>query len=336
MSFVISTDTSANLPTSLIKEHDFLVLPFTYILRGKEHQCLDIDSFDGESYYNELKETHATTSMINQEQYRAAWEPIAAAGKDILHIAMSSGISGSYGASCAAAREINEKGYAGRVVTIDTYGASLGEGLQAVRAAKFRREGLSFEETVKRIENGRLTMQQVFTVDDLMHLKRTGRVTGVTAIIGTLLHIKPILGANRQGQIIVTGKARGRKKALEALAKAYAEDVKDPAGEIAGIAEAGCPEDAAALCDMIHDVHPEQEIITVCYEPVTGCHVGPGALALFYWGKRERGLGPEAAAARSETKEASVLQRLGNSVQDLPAVQAMAKRRETRHAMPKA
>ena len=141
------------------------------------------------------------------------------------------------------------------------------------------------DEVLAMLRNYRSRMQQVFTVDDLMHLQRGGRVSRVTAVVGSMLQIKPILESDELGRIIVTGKVRGRKKAIRHLADALREKLDPNEKQLIGIAHADCREDADTLEGLIREVCPDARFLTVKYEPVTGAHVGPGALALFFLGK---------------------------------------------------
>ena len=193
MSFVISTDTSANLPTAELQWHQLYLLPFSYIVNEVEHQCLDLSAFDGDAYYEMLRHTPASTSMISMDQYRQLWEPLLEEGHDILHVGMSSGISGAYQSAVMAARELREEYPQRRLVVFDTRAASLGEGIQVLHAATCREAGYTLDETVRELAELRPRIRQIFTVDDLMHLRRGGRVSGVAAAVGTALRIKPLL-----------------------------------------------------------------------------------------------------------------------------------------------
>ncbi len=283
MSYVISTDTSANLPDAMIEQNDLVLIPFSYIENGEEKQCLKLEEFDAESYYRSIRGKVPHTSMINIDQYLNAWEPLLKEGKDVLHISMSSGISGAYNASVAAAEQLYETYPERTIITVDTRAASLGEGLQVLKACEMKKSGASIEEVEKYLLALRTHMKQIFTVDDLMHLKRGGRLSGGIALLGTVLHIKPVLIGNELGQIIAVDKVRGKKAALTELFKDYEKKVADPAKDLVGIAHCGCAADAKALSDDIQRCHPEQQVLIVDYEPVTGCHVGPGAVALFFF-----------------------------------------------------
>ena len=195
---------------------------------------------------------------------------------------MSSGISGSCNSAKIAARMMMEA-YPDRIVeVIDTRGASLGEGIIALYADRLRRLGRSTAEAIAELYDHVERMFNVFTVDDLMHLRRGGRLSNLSAVVGTVLQIKPLLKGNEEGKIVAFSKVRGRKRSIETLAEYYDKLVVDPEKQIVGIAQAACREDAARLASLLRKNHPPKEILTVEYEPVTGSHVGPGALALFF------------------------------------------------------
>ena len=285
MSFAISTDTSANLPTAELQWHQLYLLPFSYIVDDVEHQCLDLTAFDGDAYYEMLRHTPASTSMISMDQYRRLWEPLLQEGQDVLHVGMSSGISGAYQSAVMAARELREEYPQRRLVVFDTRAASLGEGIQVLHAATCREAGYTLDETVRELAELRPRIRQIFTVDDLMHLRRGGRVSGIAAAVGTALRIKPLLKGDEAGRIVVFGKVQGRKRSVRALADNFAANAELLGRWPIGIAHAGCRDEALALAAMLKESDPKARIILVDYEPVTGSHVGPGALAMFYVAK---------------------------------------------------
>ena len=285
MSFAISTDTSANLPTAELQWHQLYLLPFSYIVDDVEHQCLDLTAFDGDAYYEMLRHTPASTSMISMDQYRRLWEPLLQEGQDVLHVGMSSGISGAYQSAVMAARELREAYPDRRLVVFDTRAASLGEGIQVLHAATCREAGYPLDETVRELTELRPRIRQIFTVDDLMHLQRGGRVSRVAAMVGSVLQIKPLLKGDEAGRIVVFGKVQGRKRSVRALADNFAANAELLGRWPVGIAHAGCRDEALALAAMLKVHDPKARIIVVDYEPVTGSHVGPGALAMFYVAK---------------------------------------------------
>ena len=283
MSYSIVTDTSANLPTPWLKANDVTVIPFCYTINGREMACMDTEAFNGTAFYTAMRNgLGVTTSQINPQAYIDNFEPLLKAGQDILFVGMSSGISGSYQSAQMAMVQLRESYPEREFRLVDTLGASLGEGILVMRAVEYKHAGLDLSETARRLLSLRRNMCQIFMVDDLMFLKKTGRVSGAVALVGTMLQIKPLLKGNEKGQIVTYAKARGRRKAIEALAKHYDELVVDAPGQVVGIAHADCEKDADLLATLLMRNHPPKKILTVMYEPVTGSHVGPGTIALFF------------------------------------------------------
>ncbi len=285
MSFAIFTDTSANLPTPLLEQLGITAIPFSYYIDGNEFTCTDTDNFDGAAFYGSIRRgTVVSTSLISPGRYTEYMLPALQAGQDILFVGMSSGISGSYGAARLAAVQLREEFPERQIETVDSIGASLGEGLLAVRAAELREEGRSLSAVKEELDALRMKMCQVFTVDDLMHLRRTGRLSNAAAVVATVLNIKPLLKGNENGNIVSFAKVRGRRRSIEAIAEHYDRLVENAEEQTVGIAHADCPEDAELLAELLRRNNPPRDFLIVDYEPVTGSHVGPGALALFFLG----------------------------------------------------
>ena len=285
MSFTILTDTSANLPTSLVRENGVEVIPFYYSIGEKQYSCVDTDGFDGKKFYKAMRlGADIKTSAINPQSYVEHFEKYLEKGEDILFISMSSGISSSFRCAGIAKEELAQRYPDRAILLLDTLAASLGEGLFVLKALRYREQGLTIEQTYKRLKEEIKYMYQVFTVDDLMYLKRTGRLTGSAAIIGNMLQVKPLLKGNEHGEIVNFSKAIGRKMAITGLAQRYNMLVQHPEDQIVGIAHADCEKDAEQLIKLLNAKKPPKEIMTVMYEPVTGSHVGPGTLALFFLG----------------------------------------------------
>ena len=281
--FQVITDTSANLPSELTQRNDITVIPFPYYVNGAKHTCLDTEDFDGETFYGAMREgAEITTSQINPQNYLEVMKPILRKGLDILFVGMSSGISGSFHCAELAAEELAEEFPERKIRLVDTLGASLGEGLLVIKAVKDKLLGLSLDDIYNKLIDLRHRLCNIFTVDDLKYLRKGGRLSNLGFIVGTLLQIKPLLKGNEEGKIVAFAKLRGRKKALEELAKRYDEYVVNAGEQTIGIAHADCPEDAERLAELLRRNNPPKEILTVGYEPVTGSHVGPGTLALFF------------------------------------------------------
>lgn len=285
MSFSIVTDTSANLPTSLANDCALKVVPFSYFVEGEEKTCIDTETFDGKEYYDSIRKgKKVTTSLITPYRFTTAMTPLLEAGQDILLISMSSGVSSSFRSAMTAVEHLRKLFPDRKIEAVDTLGASLGEGIPVLKAVECRDAGMSLEDTAEVVRQACRRMYQVFMVDDLMHLRRTGRCSNASAIMGTVLNIKPLLKGDENGKIVAFEKLRGRRRAIDAMAEKYAWLAKDPETQTVGIAHSDCEKDALSLARAINEIAPPKEILMVMYEPVTGAHVGPGTLALFFSG----------------------------------------------------
>lgn len=286
MSYRIFTDTSANLPTDLTEAKGITVVPFSYCLNGEEFMCTDTRSFDGADFYGAIrKHASVSTSQINPFRYEEYMEPVLQAGSDILYIGMSSGISGSFASASVAIEQLRAKYPERDIRAVDTLSASLGEGIVVLKAVEYLESGMDIDEAEKRLNELSRKVCQIFIVDDLMHLRRTGRLSNAVALAGAVLQIKPMLKGNEKGQIVCIKKERGRRRAIESLVKVYENYIKNADEQIVGISHADCAEDAEYLASRLREVAAPKEILTVCYEPVTGSHVGPDTLALFFVGR---------------------------------------------------
>lgn len=281
--FTIATDTSANLPTAYLQSERIVVIPFTFHSADNEHVCMDLSKFDSKRFYSRMRGGEKiTTSQIPPQRFIEILTPVLARGEDVLFVSMSSGISGSFSSGMIAAKQLEEEFPDRKIFFVDTYAASLGEGLLVMRAADCRRDGMSIDETYSVLCSLRHRMAQIFTVDDLRYLRRSGRLSNVEAAVGTILQIKPLLKGDPEGKIVCFAKLRGRRKTIAAIAQRYDELVVDAENQIIGIAHADCEQEAQVLASLLRRNHPPKDILLVDYEPVTGSHVGPGALALFF------------------------------------------------------
>ena len=285
MTFDVFVDGSANLPKNLL--NGIKVLPCDYLLNGQPRTYSgDIDSFDYHAYYEGLKNgDKIKTSLLNTALFLDYFTPIVEKERDIIYISMSSGISGTYNAAVAAAKEIMEEYEGSFVHIVDSMGCGFGNGILALKAAKLSSDGVDAREAARIVDEAVPHACQYFTVDDLNFLKNTGRVSGVTASIGTILNIKPILFGDKTGHIISCGKVRGRKNAITALAAKYRD--KRMAGDvnIVCISHGDCIDEANELATLVKEINPKAEITICQHEPFSGAHVGPGMLAVFFWGK---------------------------------------------------
>ena len=290
MSYTIFTDSSANLMKETLAALDIRVVSLTYTVDGQEHLCYDPETeFDGDAFYTALRNPayHVRTSLINADTFHKVFEQAISEGNDVLYLAMSSGISGTYQSAVTAAEALRPVYPNRRIEVVDTLAASLGEGLMVCRASLMRHDGKSMDEVIAWVEDARKAVCQHFLVDDLMYLSRGGRISGTSALVGTMLQIKPIM-KSQNGKIVLNVKVPGRKKALKTLAEIFDKTVVDPESQTIGIAHGACESDALILRDLIAEKHQIEDFMIVCYEPGTGAHVGPGTVALFFYGKDEK------------------------------------------------
>ena len=284
MSFAVYVDGSANLPGSMLEGID--LLPCEYLLDGKPQTYWgDIDHFDGHAFYEELRHGKmAKTSLLNTHLFLEHFSPVLEKRTDIIYVSMSSGISGTYGAAVAAAEELMEQ-YPGRFVhVVDSHGCGFGNGLLAIHAAELSRTGIEVRKAAQILDDEVPYICQYFTVDDLNFLKKTGRVSGMTAKIGTMLGIKPILFGDSTGHIVSCAKVRGRRRSIEMLAEKYREKRQNLPTQQICISHGDCLEDARLLERLVKEITPDVKITICQHEPFSGGHVGPGMLGLFFRG----------------------------------------------------
>ena len=283
MSYQILTDSCCDFPAQRYKELGLIALPLSVTFRGETYPDRNDDSL--RDLYAGLRAGEAaSTAAVNPQQWEEALEPLLAAGTDVLILAFSSGLSTTYQSACIAANEMAERFPVRKIFVVDSLCASLGQGLLAYYAAKKRDEGLTIEELKAWLEDNKLHLCHWFTVNDLMYLKRGGRISATTAILGTMLSIKPVLHVDDEGHLINVGKARGRKASIAALADKAAELGKDYDNSVMFISHGDCREDAETLARLLKERCGVKEVYINYVGAVIGSHSGPGTLALFFLG----------------------------------------------------
>ena len=282
----IMTDNAANLPPELREQYNIREICLTYTVDGK---LVDGSApFDGHDFYEALRRgAEVKTSMISPAAAREAIEPALAAGDDVLFLGISGGVSGTCWGVGLVAQELAAEYPGRRVQVLDTRGASLGEGLVVLEVAQLAQQGADMDAIVARAETLCGKMRQHFMVDDLKFLRKGGRLSGAAALAGTLLQIKPILQGDENGKIVVRTKERGRKKAMDTLIALYNELVEDKSAPV-GISHAAAPAEALHLTTRLRQSGCTGPILSVCHEPVTGAHVGPGMLAVYFYSETWR------------------------------------------------
>lgn len=284
--YIISISSTADLPENYIKENELECLPFSFIFNENEYEDDFGKSMPAKIFYARLRNGETSrTSMINNSAFEEKFSSILESGKDILHIELSSALSGSYQNAKTVADKLNPI-YKNKIIVIDSLCASLGLGLLIDYAVGLKKAGKSIDEVAEWVEQNKLHIIHWFTVDDLNFLKRGGRISGVSAVLGTMLKIKPVLDVDNQGRLIPHYKVRGRKNAISSLFEKMKEDILNPDGQKVFISHGDCLEDAEALAAMIQAEFSIDSMIINYVGPVIGSHSGPGTLALFYFGKQ--------------------------------------------------
>jgi len=285
MSYRIITDSCCDFPQQMYEKLGLTMIPLSLTYRGTETSDLS-EAFIKELYAGLRAGEVSSTSAANPEGWKAVIEPVLAAGQDALVMAFSSGLSTTYQSAVIAADELMEQ-YPDRTVkVVDTLCASMGQGLLVWYACQKRDAGMSLEALYTWCEDNKLNLCHWFTVDDLMYLKRGGRVSAATALVGTMLQIKPVLHVDDAGHLINVSKVRGRKASIEALAKKVAETGLPGENDTMFISHGDCIEDAKYLETLLKEKYGAKNVVISYVGAVIGSHSGPGTLALFFLGNK--------------------------------------------------
>lgn len=281
--YQIITDSGCDLPGEMLEKLNVRAIPLQVNFRG---QCMDdsVDTLAKEMYDGLRAGEKATTSAVNPTRWAQVIEPVLKEGKDVLVIAFSSGLSATYQSAVIAAEELKETYPDRKILVVDSLCASLGQGLLVWHACKKRDEGLSLEELAVWVTEKRMNLCLWFTVDDLMYLKRGGRISATTAVLGTMLNIKPVLHMDEEGHLISKSKSRGRKAAIEALVAKAVELGLPGENDTMFICHGDCLEDAKYLEKKLKETTEVKDVFIGYTGAVIGSHSGPGTLALFFLG----------------------------------------------------
>ena len=283
MAYRIITDSCCDLPKELIASLDIDVVQLSLLFRNEE--LIAPTEAQIKTMYNALRQGEsASTSAVNPQGWREVIEPALKSGQDALVMAFSSGLSTTYQSAVIAAEELMEE-YPDRTVKVlDTMSASLGQGMYVYYACMKRNEGLSLEELFAWCEENKQNMAHWFTVDDLMFLKRGGRISAATAVLGTMLNIKPLLHVDENGKLVSVAKCRGRKNALDSLVKKLEQDGLPGKNDTVFISHGDCIEDAQYVAQQVRERCGVKTVIIDYVGAVIGSHSGPGTVAFFYLG----------------------------------------------------
>jgi len=282
MSYQIITDSCCDFTQKQYELWDVACAPLTVTYHGESRSNFS-DPAAVKAFYDELRAgVTASTAAVNPDGWATPMEKALKAGRDVLVLAFSSGLSTTYQSAVIAAKDLREVYPHRKILVVDTLCAALGQGLLVWHACKRRDQGMDIDALYAWVEEHKLNICHWVTVDDLSHLKRGGRISAATAMVGTMLNIKPIIHVDNDGHLINCAKVRGRKAAMELLASKLEETGIDK--DTVFIAHGDCPEDAAALEALVREKCGVKEVLTGYVGPVIGAHTGPGVLVLFFMG----------------------------------------------------
>lgn len=290
-SFDIFVDSAANLTDDMIRQYGIEVISYVCSIDGKEMDCYKKGvSFNetAKKFYDAMREGAETkTTLINAAKIIDAVSPVLKAGKDVLLVTITTKLSGTFNQALEAKKQLKELYPDNDLYVADSFNASLGEGLLAVYAGRMREEGKSAAECCEWIENNKKKLNSYVTVSSLKYLKKGGRISSATAVVGTILNIKPVIWGSDKGVLEVLCNERGRKKAIAKLAELFKENVIDPANQTVAIAHADCEDEALELVEKVKALGATDVVINM-YDLCTGAHIGPGTIALFFMGKERK------------------------------------------------
>lgn len=285
--YVIVTDSSCDLPEELVRRWGLTVVPLSIEIGSDRFHNTPEEAPDGPAFYARLvKGEQVKTSAPNVEEFKDYLRPHLQAGKDILNLSFSSALSATYQNACIAAEELQEEFPDAVILTVDTLAASLGQGMLVDLALQQQRQGKTIREVRDYIEQNKLHLCHWFTVGDLNQLRRGGRLSAGKAILGNLLHIKPVLHVDDSGRLVPMDSVKGRKKSIEAMFNEMKATVIDPASQDVYISHGDCPEDAELLAGMCRERLGVRSVTAGYVGPVIGAHSGYRTLALFFLGSK--------------------------------------------------
>ncbi len=283
--FVITTDSTVDLPKEFLAEKQVDVLRLSYVIDETTYE--DMGELTSKELMDKIREgAMPTTSQVNPEQAKVLFERIVKEGKDILHIAFTSGLSGTYNSERIAAGELMEEYPEAKIIVIDSLCASMGQGLLLYKALELKEAGKSIDEIAEWVEANKLNVCHTVAIDDLYHLHRGGRVSKASAVLGSVIGIKPILQIDENGKLVVISKERGRKKSLVSLINRMENQMQGFENDVAMIVHGDCEEDAAFLEKQIKERFGIEKVIINGIGAVIGSHTGPGVISVFFMGEK--------------------------------------------------
>ena len=285
--FIVTVNSTVDLPYEWLQERNIPIVPLSYTMDGEIYEDYSKESLTSKKFFENLRAgIMATTSQVNPEGAKNILEPFVKEGKDILHLAFSSGLSGTCNSMKIAAEELREEYPEAKIIVIDTLCACMGEGLLLYYTLKKKEEGLSIEEVANWVEENKLHVCHDVTVDDLNHLYRGGRVSRATAVVGSMVKIKPIIHVDEEGRLQVVGKERGRKKSLNHIVDMAVEQSQGWENDLVMITHGDCIEDAEYVAERVREKMGVNEVLINNIGSVIGSHTGPGVVAVFCMGNK--------------------------------------------------
>jgi DegV family protein with EDD domain len=288
MNFVIITDSASNLPKSYAEKNNVGIISLKYMLEGEEYDSYVENENDDslKNFYTRMREKGSTsTSNINAATFEERFTEVLDQGKDILYISFSSGLSSSHSFAESTANELKEKYPDRKIFIVDTLCVTYGLGLLIHRVVELRDGGKSIEEIRDWLEANKKKMCHLFTVEDLVYLKRGGRISPATALVGTLLGVKPVMHVTNEGKLEKYDKVKGRKKSLAALVDKLTEMIENPQEQVVALIHGDCEDDATYVKNLIMEKAGVKDVIMDYLTPIIGAHSGPGTIAMFFMGK---------------------------------------------------
>ena len=286
--YVIMTDSCCDLTDQMARELELEVLPLTMHMDGQDYpNDLAGTAISNQEFYKRIRAGKlATTSAVNVGQFQDAMRRVLESGRDIVCVCFSSALSTTYQSAVIAAEDLRAEFPEAEIHVVDSLSASLGQGLLLYLAVEQKRKGLTAAELAKWVEDNRLTVCHWFTVDDLNFLKRGGRVSATTALLGTMLSIKPIMHTSDEGKLVPVSKVRGRKASLKALIDKIAELGIEPSEQVMFICHADCEVEARAVAEEMKARYGVKEVYINYIGPVIGSHTGPNTMGIFFVGTK--------------------------------------------------
>ncbi len=278
--YVLITDSASDLPSEIAENLEVEILPMKYMVN--DTPCVDKD-FDMENFYNLLRgKALSLTSQTNVEEFSNYFSRYLESGKDILYVGFPLSLSGMNNSARIAARELSEKYPERKIIVIDSVSASIGQGLLVYYAALKKKSGATIDEVADFVNDNKLKFCHWFTVDDLYFLKRGGRISQATAVVGSILNVKPLLSMNDEGKLYVFDKIRGKKKVLD-LMSSKIENLNSDYKKVF-VGHADCLDDAKYVAEKISAENPSLDVTITHLGPIIGTHTGPGTVALAFVG----------------------------------------------------